>query len=229
MEHMWIWKWSEKLQSRLIKISYIKGTRWQSTNLSKRNAICFPHISKRMKDTTTSTYKQTRLWALSVQEIEQGVFDNVVLVRWYISRAKDQLDISVDTLQSLHALVCGNYFSDGWVFRQHNVQVGDFDPIDYTQVWVEMKKLDDDLEILFSESDSDEQIKKKVAEVMWRILRVHPFFDYNARAARLFAELCLLKHGLSILWFRWATREAFAKAMKKATFERDFTLLYELM
>ena len=40
---------------------------------------------------------------------------------------------------------------------------------------------------------SDKDKKEFLAHVIWKLLRIHPFFDYNARVVRIFGELFLLK------------------------------------
>ena len=54
---------------------------------------------------------------------------------------------------------------------------------------------------------------------MWRLLWIHPFFDYNGRSVRLFGELFLLKEHMSLSTFSGASRYDFTEAMKRATAE----------
>lgn len=56
-----------------------------------------------------------------------------------------------------------------------------------------MKKLADDMQYRLSFLGSAQDKKEFLAEIMWRLLWIHPFFDYNARVVRVFGELFLLK------------------------------------
>lgn len=78
-----------------------------------------------------------------------------------------------------------------------------------------MKKLDDDIQYRSKKVKTTQEKKEFLAWIMWRILWIHPFFDYNARVVRLFGELFLLKFQMQLSSFRGATRKKFAETMKK--------------
>jgi hypothetical protein len=82
-----------------------------------------------MSDKTQPTYKNTKLGILSIREIEQIVFDNLILVQSFIFRNYETLDFSIETLCRLHDLLCSNLFEQAGKYRTHNVQMGNFDPI----------------------------------------------------------------------------------------------------
>jgi Fic family protein len=64
---------------------------------------------------------------------------------------------------------------------------------------------------------------------MWRLLWIHPFFDYNGRTVRLFGELFLLKENLPLSTFSGISRDSFTEAMKKATNEGVFEDIIDLL
>jgi prophage maintenance system killer protein len=68
-----------------------------------------------------------------------------------------------------------------------------------------------------------------LAYVMWKILWIHPFFDYNWRVTRLFWELFLLKNSIKLSTFEGASRKDFVNAMKKATNENTFDDITRLL
>lgn len=182
-----------------------------------------------MSDKTQPTYKNTKLGILSIREIEQIIFDNLILVQSFLFRNYETLDFSIETLCRLHDLLCNNLFEQAGKYRIHNVQMGNFEPIGFYEVQIEMKKLSDDMayRLEFLKSDTDK--KEFLAHIMWKLLRIHPFFDYNARVVRIFGELFLLKQWLPIKSFRGKTRKEFAEAMKKWTFEHDLSAIIELI
>ncbi len=182
-----------------------------------------------MSDKTQPTYKETKLGILEIQEIEQIIFDNLILVQSYMYRNFETLPFSVKTLYHFHDLLCGNLFEKAGKTRKHNVQMGTFESIPYYQVDIEMKNLDDDISERLQHTQTEQEKKETIAYVMWKILWIHPFFDYNARVTRLFWELFLLKQGLPTQSFRGKSRNSFAEAMKFATFEHDFSKILALL
>ncbi len=182
-----------------------------------------------MEDNTLPIYKETKLGILSTREIEQIIFDNLILVQGYVYRNFETLSFSIETFCDLHASLCGNLFVNAGKWRTHNVQVGVFEPIWFHQVPIEMKKLGDDISYRLQFLNSDKEKKECLAHVMRKLLRVHPFFDYNARVVRVFGELFLLQQWLPINSFRGKTRKEFAEAMKKQTFEHDASWILKLL
>ncbi len=182
-----------------------------------------------MNDKTQPTYKNTKLGILSIREIEQIVFDNLILVQSFIFRNYETIDFSVEIFCRLHDLLCNNLFEQAGKYRTYNVQMVNFEPIGFPEVQIEMKKLSDDMIYRLEFLKSDKDKKEFLAHVMWKLLRIHPFFDYNARVVRIFGELFLLKQWLLIKSFRWKTRNEFAEAMKKWIFEHDISAIIELI
>lgn len=103
------------------------------------------------------------------------------------------MDFSIETLCRLHDLLSNNLFEESGKYRTHNVQMGGFEPIGFHEVQIEMKKLSDDMVYRLKFLNSETEKKEFLAYVMWKLLRIHPFFDYNARVVRIFGELFLLK------------------------------------
>lgn len=182
-----------------------------------------------MNDKTQPTYKTTKLGILSINEIEQIIFDNLILVQSFVFRNFETLEFSVNTLCHLHELLWNNLFDHAGKYRKHNVQMGTFEPIWFHDVPIEMKKLSDDIEYRLKLLQSEKEKKEFLAHIMWKILWIHPFFDYNARVVRIFWELFLLKYWLQIKSFRWKTRKEFAEAMKRWTFEHDVSWVINLL
>ncbi len=178
---------------------------------------------------TKPTFKETKHWILSIEEIESMVFDNVISTKSYLLRNYKNLDFNTDTLLKIHDLVCSSIFNDAWTYRKHNVQLWEFSPIDYFNVQVEMKKLEWDIEFRSKDLKTEENRKKFIAEIMWKILWIHPFFDYNWRSTRLFWELFMLKNNMLLSNFAWTSRNDFSDAMKRATFKGEFEDIYNLI
>jgi len=65
-----------------------------------------------------------------------------------------------------------------------------------------MKKLDDDMQYRLKYAKTTQKRKELLAWIMWKILWIHPFFDYNARVVRLFGEFFLLKYQMQLSSFR---------------------------
>jgi fido (protein-threonine AMPylation protein) len=64
-----------------------------------------------------------------------------------------------------------------------------------------MKNLDADIQARLQHTKTEQDKKELLAYVMWRILWIHPFFDYNGRTVRLFGELFLLRQQMSLSTF----------------------------
>lgn len=171
---------------------------------------------------TEPSFRETKLWILQVEMIENIIFDNVFLVKSYIFENYKSIDFNVDTLLLLHKMLCENIYTDAWNYRKHNVKVWDLTPVNFFEVPIEMKKLDEDIKIRLPYVKTDIEKKDFLAYVMWRILWVHPFFDYNWRVTRLFWELFLLKNNMELSTFQWVNRKDFVEAMKKATKQNLF-------
>lgn len=178
---------------------------------------------------TKPFFRETKLWTLSNEMIENLIFDNVILVKSYIFENYKNLDFNIDTLLFLHKLLCENLYTEAWNFRKHNVKMWDFEPIDFYKVQVEMKNLDKDIKFRLNHINTLEEKKEFLAFVMWRILWIHPFFDYNWRITRLFWELFLLKNSMKLTTFEWTNRKDFVNAMKKATNENIFGDIIKLL
>jgi fido (protein-threonine AMPylation protein) len=164
---------------------------------------------------TTPTYRETRYGILSIKA--------------YIIRHHRDLPWNLGTLVSLHWLLCSDIFSDGGIYRKHQVQLWEFIPIPAYQIPIEIKNLDDDIAERMKHIVWESDKKELLAYVMWRILWIHPFFDYNGRIVRLFWELFLMQQWLPLSSFAWASRDDFTRAMQRATQEWSFGDIVELL
>lgn len=150
---------------------------------------------------TTPSYRDTKYGILSIAEIEGVIFDNLIQTKAYLLRNYKTLSWDIDTLLLIHTLFCGSHFKEAGTYRKHQVQLGDFTPIPYYEVPMEMKNLSEDIRIRSEYIKTEKEKKELLAYVMWRMLWIHPFFDYNGRTARLFGELFLLKHSMPLSTF----------------------------
>lgn len=178
---------------------------------------------------TEPTFRETKLWVLPIEMIENIIFDNVILTKSYIFENYKTLDFNTQTLFILHKILCENLYNEAGNYRKHNVKMWDFEPIDFYKVPIELKNLDDDIKERQKHLKTWEDKKEFLAYVMWKILWIHPFFDYNWRITRLFWELFLLKNNMKLSTFEWVNRKDFVNAMKKATSENTFDDIIKLL
>ena len=178
---------------------------------------------------TEPTFRDTKLWVISIEMIENIIFDNVVLVKSYIFENYRTLDFSIETLLNIHSLLCENLYKDAGKIRIHNVQVWDFTPMDYYKVQLALNDLDADIVVRVQHIKTQQEHKEFLAYVLWKILWIHPFFDYNWRVTRLFWDLYLLKNNLPLTTFQQVKRSQFTDAMKKATYEWTYDDIIELL
>ncbi|MDP2104264.1 MAG: Fic family protein [Candidatus Gracilibacteria bacterium] len=171
---------------------------------------------------TEPTFRETKLGVLPIEMIESIIFDNVILVKSYIFEQYKILDFSVETILLFHKMLCENLYPEAGLYRKHNVRMGNFNPVDFYKVPIQMKDLDADIKTRIPHLKTDTEKKSFLAYIMWRILWIHPFFDYNGRVTRLFGELFLLKNNMSLSTFSGTKRTDFTNAMKKATEENIF-------
>ena len=94
---------------------------------------------------TTPSYRETKYGILSIAEIEGVIFDNLIQTKAYLLRNYKTLPCDIETLLLIHSLLCGSHFAGAGTYRKHQVQLGDFIPIPYYQVPVEMKNLSEDI------------------------------------------------------------------------------------
>jgi fido (protein-threonine AMPylation protein) len=215
-----------KFLALLILSNYIKDIKLPSTPLSINEFIIISLL--RMNDKTQPTYKETKFGVLEIQEIEQIIFDNLILVQAYLYKNYNTIDFSVAQLCHIHDLLVSSVFIGWGLYRTHNVQMGNFEAISYTKVPVEMLELDRQIQHRLQFLTNITEKYEFLARVMRKILWIHPFFDYNARVTRLFGELFLLKYWLPVTSFRWATRWQFAEAMKTMTHTWDLSWVISL-
>lgn len=177
---------------------------------------------------TEPTFRETKLWVLPIEMIENIIFDNVILTKSYIFKNYKTLDFNLETLLFLHKMLCENLYNEAWNYRKHNVKMWDFEAMDFYKVPIELKNLDEDIKERTKYLETLQDKKEFLAYVMWKILWIHPFFDYNWRVTRLFWELFLLKNDMKLSTFEWTSRKDFVNAMKKATNENSFNDIIKL-
>lgn len=178
---------------------------------------------------TKPTFRETKIGILPIEMIENIIFDNVVLTKSYIFENYKNLDFSINTISILHKMLCENLYTEAENYRRHNVKIWDFKPIDFYKVPLELKNLDDDIKERLKYLKTLEEKKELLAYIMRRILRIHPFFDYNWRVTRLFGELFLLKNNMKLTSFQWSSRKDFVNAMERATYENTFDDIIKLL
>ncbi len=178
---------------------------------------------------TTPAYRETRFGIVSITEIEGMIFDGVIQTKAYILRNAHHIEWDMTIFIHIHELLCGNIFENGGQYRTHSVQVWDFTPIAHTLVPIEMHHLDADTRERLKHIKTEADKKELLAYVMWRLLWIHPFFDYNGRSVRLFGELFLIQHWLPLSTFVGSSRDAFTRAMQRATNEWVFDDIIELL
>jgi fido (protein-threonine AMPylation protein) len=109
------------------------------------------------------------------------------------------------------------------------VKMWAFEPIDFYKVPIELKNLWEDIKERAKHLKTLQDKKEFLAYVMWKILWIHPFFDYNGRITRLFWELFLLKNNMKLSTFEWTNRKDFVNSMKRATSENNFDDIIKLL
>ncbi|MBA3047843.1 Fic family protein [Patescibacteria group bacterium] len=172
---------------------------------------------------TKPTCRETKFGILSMQEIEALITDSLFVVRSYIVRNYNGLIISIELIQDLHLKLASNLFKEAVEFRKKQVQLGDYEPPKYFKVPELMKNWEDDfMERKKFIKTLDDHIEL-LAWMMHRFLWIHPFFDYNGRAARLLGEIYLLTNNLPAASFMGVNRNEFAEAMKLATCKNDLS------
>ena len=94
---------------------------------------------------TTPSYRETKFGILSISEIEGVIFDNLIQTKAFLLRNYPILPWNIDTFLHIHLLLCGSHFAEAGIYRKHQVQLGDFTPIPYFQIPIEMQNLADDM------------------------------------------------------------------------------------
>jgi fido (protein-threonine AMPylation protein) len=178
---------------------------------------------------TEPSFRETKLGILEIKEIEWIIFDNLIQVKSYIFRNFKNINFNVETFCLIHKLLWENLFDNSWKYRLHQVKLWDFTPIQYFKVPIEIKLLDDDINIRLNNINTVSEKKEFLAYVMWKFLWIHPFFDYNWRTARLIWELFLLQQNMNLSDFSSISRKDFTEAMKYTTETWDFSKIIELI
>jgi len=166
---------------------------------------------------TPTTYKETKLGVLEIQEIEKIITENLALVQKFIIRNVKKLEVNQATAKKLHQFLASNLFEQAGEYRKHDVELGEFKPPEYFKIPVLMKNWEDDFKERRKHIKNKEGHIETCAWLMHRLLWIHPFFDYNGRIARLLGELYLIKNNLPIVDFRKVGRTNFVEAVKEAT------------
>ena len=119
----------------------------------------------------------------------------------------------------------------GGMFRQTNTLVlgAKFETIDFHEIPLEMKNLDNEIKNFIDSSDqlSLSEYIKCVANIHHRLTVIHAFRDGNGRTSRVFANMMLLRRNISPIFFSGQQKDEYKDALKEADLNGTFTNLYE--
>lgn len=148
-------------------------------------------------------------------------------LRYIIQLSEKKTKITPEIIRDIHRKGFGFIFPD-WAgkFRTIDVTVGDYEPPHYSKVAILVKNMCDDLEERLKHIPSPENEERFLTEVIsflaWlqhRFVWIHPFKDYNGRAARLLTNLLVLNFELPASEIKADTgkdRKKYIEAMKAA-------------
>ena len=185
-------------------------------------------MAKSTKPKSATSYKETAFGILprsKVVSLEQNGIKKAQLYILKLNSSKRK--ITPELILDVHQKGFGFIFPD-WAgkFRTIDVTVGDYEPPHYSKIPELIKNLCDDLDVRLKYIPSYEHEEQFLATVIsllaWfqhRFVWIHPFKDYNGRAARLLTNLLALSLGLPLIIIRAETgadRQRYIKAVKAA-------------
>ena len=197
-------------------------------------------MAKTTKPKGATSYKDTAYGILPRSKVVKLELEGIKKALGYILKLSNtKTEITPELIRDIHRVGFGFIFPD-WVgkFRTVDVIVGEYEPPHYNQVAVLVKNLCDDLEERLRHFSKPEDNEKFLVEVIsllaWfqhRFVWIHPFKDYNGRAARLLTILLALNLGLPILEIKADTkadRQRYINAIQTAD-KYDYSKLEKLI
>ena len=119
----------------------------------------------------------------------------------------------------------------GGMYRQTNTLVlgSKFETIDFHEISLEMKNLDNEIKEFMDESNelSISEYIKCVANIHHRLTVIHAFRDGNGRTSRVFANMMLLRRNIYPIFFSGQQKDEYKEALKDADLKGAFENLYE--
>jgi CRISPR-associated endonuclease/helicase Cas3 len=138
------------------------------------------------RDGSTRWIETTR-GILSYSQLARLLAERVLTVQRSIEAdCYSQNDLNENLLLRIHGDFCGDLVPD-WAgkWRNINVRVGTHEPPPPQQVPIEMRNYVEDLRERISHLQKLELLPAALAFAEGRLLSIHPFADFNGRAARL--------------------------------------------
>ncbi|MCK4781596.1 Fic family protein [Candidatus Parcubacteria bacterium] len=200
--------------------------------MSKKKDSTKPKGATSFKETKFGIIPRSKLVKLEADGVGRGL-------KFIKVQAKQDFLISPELILLIHKK------SFAWIFpkwsgkfRKIEVEVSGYQPPDFYKVPVLIKQFCDDLNKRLKHIPPKTTVDKYLEEVVsltaWaqhRFVWIHPFNDYNGRAARLLTNLIFLKLGLPLLEIKVETRKdrnQYIKAMQLAD-KHDYLLLEEII
>ncbi len=192
------------------------------------------------KPKSATSYKDTSLGILPREEVIELEKYGVKKALEYVGRLSEKGTlITPQVILDIHKEGFGSIFPD-WAgkYRTIEVTVGEYIPPLSHEIPALIKNLTDDLSERSKYIPSPESQEEFLVEVISLLARfqnrfvwIHPFQDYNGRAARLLTNLLALNFGLPLFEIQADTekdRDAYITAMKLAD-KQDYTKLEKLI
>ncbi len=154
-------------------------------------------------------YLETSLGVLSYAELAPHLARNVLALEKRIADGEfGTVPLDDALLHRFHGLICGDLVPGiaGW--RRTNVTVGDHEPPDFFKVPVLVREYGLDLQSRIQAGDNGEILLETLAFAEGRLLSIHPFADFNGRAARVWLNELLRRIELPPVQLAPATEPA---------------------
>lgn len=185
-------------------------------------------MAKSTKPKSATSYKETAFGTLPRSQVIKLEKEGIQKSQQHILKLSEKrAKITPSLILEIHKIGFGHIFP-AWAgtFRTEDVTVGEYKPPHYSRIQELIKTLCDDLDERFkhlpSQKNEEEYLAEVIALLAWfqhRFVWIHPFKDYNGRAARLLTNLLALNLGLPILPIKAESgrdRTKYVDAMKAA-------------